>query len=334
MNDTPPPSDTTPGRRGPPRKRSGSRRKPAPEAAASADAGGAADRASAASEPSAVAKATDPVPLKDVDAKPARRDSRSRRGAPRGNTDAAEAVGRREGATPSAPDAELAARDMRAVSDASPVNDMAEPMADSTHGAAIEPAPASTRIDAVESTAEAPPSASEASIPRVRADARTSADAPPPGAPAKHDEAITAPIPRQASLRPGELIRVPLSVRWRDLDAFNHVNNSKYLSYLEEARLRWMLTIPGMGLDDDVAPVVAASNLNYKRPIGWPGDVVIELFVERLGNTSVTIGHRIVDASAGGVTYCDGHVVMVWIDRTSGRAAPLPQAVRAACAQR
>lgn len=139
---------------------------------------------------------------------------------------------------------------------------------------------------------------------------------------------------RQASLRPGELIRVPLSVRWRDLDAFNHVNNSKYLSYLEEARLRWMLTIPGMGLDDDVAPVVAASNLNYRRPIGWPGDVVIELFVERLGNTSVTIGHRIVDASEGGVTYCDGHVVMVWIDRTSGRAAPLPDAVRASCARR
>ncbi|TCZ83369.1 thioesterase family protein [Lysobacter sp. N42] len=134
-------------------------------------------------------------------------------------------------------------------------------------------------------------------------------------------------------MRPGELIRVPLSVRWRDLDAFNHVNNSKYLSYLEEARLRWMLTIPGMGLDDDVAPVVAASNLNYRRPIEWPGDVVIELFVERLGNTSLTIGHRIVDATEGGVTYCDGNVVLVWIDRTSGRAAPLPGSVRAACAR-
>ncbi|MGO4780308.1 acyl-CoA thioesterase, partial [Lysobacter sp. 2RAB21] len=38
------------------------------------------------------------------------------------------------------------------------------------------------------------------------------------------------------------LIRIPLSVRWRDLDAFNHVNNSQFLSYLEEARLRWMVT--------------------------------------------------------------------------------------------
>jgi len=140
-----------------------------------------------------------------------------------------------------------------------------------------------------------------------------------------------APFPRQAELRPGELIRVPLSVRWRDLDAFNHVNNSKYLSYLEEARLRWMLAMPGMGMDDDVAPVVAASNLNYRRPIEWPADVVIELFVERIGGSSLTIGHRIVDSKDGRTLYCDGNVVMVWIDRNSGRSAPLPESVRAAC---
>jgi acyl-CoA thioester hydrolase len=131
---------------------------------------------------------------------------------------------------------------------------------------------------------------------------------------------------------PPPLIRVPISVRWRDLDAFNHVNNSKFLSYLEEARLRWMITMPGMGLEDHIAPVVAASNLNYRRPIGWPGEVIVELFVERLGNTSLTVGHRIVDAADGGAVYCDGHVVMVWIDREAGSAAPLPEFVRAACA--
>lgn len=134
-----------------------------------------------------------------------------------------------------------------------------------------------------------------------------------------------------ASDEPVALIRVPLSVRWRDLDAFNHVNNSKYLSYLEEARLRWMLSVPGQGLDDHVAPVVAAANLNYRRPIEWPAEVDIELFVERLGNTSVTIGHRIVDANDADVLYCDGNVVMVWIDRQNGRAAQLPAPVRDAC---
>ncbi|MGH8086049.1 MAG: acyl-CoA thioesterase [Lysobacter sp.] len=122
-----------------------------------------------------------------------------------------------------------------------------------------------------------------------------------------------------------------MPVRWRDLDAFNHVNNSKYLSYLEEARLHWMIALPGQGMDEHVAPVVAAAQLNYRRPIAWPAQVVVELFVERLGNTSLTVGHRIVDAEDSGVLYCDGHVVMVWIDRDSGAAAALPVAVREAC---
>ena len=127
------------------------------------------------------------------------------------------------------------------------------------------------------------------------------------------------------------LIRVAMPVRWRDLDAFNHVNNSKYLSYLEEARLQWMLTLPGHGMDDHVAPVVAAAQLSYRRPIEWPSEVAIELFVERLGNTSLTVGHRIVGATDPEVLFCDGNVVLVWIDRDSGRAAPLPDAVREAC---
>lgn len=122
-----------------------------------------------------------------------------------------------------------------------------------------------------------------------------------------------------------------MAVRWRDLDAFNHVNNSQYLSYLEEARLQWMLTLPGQGMDEHVAPVVAAAHLNYRQPIEWPNEVAIELFVERLGNTSVGIGHRIVAADNADTLYCDGHVVLVWIERDCGRPAALPEAVRAAC---
>jgi len=185
-------------------------------------------------------------------------------------------------------------------------------------------------------TEAAPAQAAPAPATAERSDAAPTpvADAKP-DVPAEKSAAAgnAAPIQRQASLRPGELIRVPLSVRWRDLDAFNHVNNSKYLSYLEEARLRWMMTMPGMGLDDNVAPVVAASNLNYRRPIGWPGEVMIQLFVERIGSTSVTVGHRILDAGDRSVLYCDGNVVMVWIDRQSGRAAPLPEPVRASCSK-
>ena len=127
------------------------------------------------------------------------------------------------------------------------------------------------------------------------------------------------------------LFRTELAVRWRDLDAFNHVNNAMYLRYLEEARLRWLMTLDGQWMDTQVAPVVASALVNFKRPIAWPEDVVVELFVDRIGNSSFTLGHRILSAQDPSTLYADGHVVMVWFDSSNGKSAPLPECVRAAC---
>ena len=128
------------------------------------------------------------------------------------------------------------------------------------------------------------------------------------------------------------LARIPIGVRWRDMDSFGHVNNAKYISYLEEARIRWLVGVPGLDMKGPVLPVVVNTNVNYRRPIVWPDDIVVELFVERLGNSSVTIGHRIVDQKDEGILYSDGNVVVTWMDTRTGKSAPLPDAIRAASA--
>ena len=123
------------------------------------------------------------------------------------------------------------------------------------------------------------------------------------------------------------LIRMPIELRWRDLDALNHVNNSNFMTYLEEARIRWFDSLSEPWLTDSVAPLLAAVQMNYRVPIPYPARVVVELFGDRVGSSSVTLGHRIVSED-GTVVYADGHVVMVWIDRASGRPTALPEAVR------
>lgn len=120
-----------------------------------------------------------------------------------------------------------------------------------------------------------------------------------------------------------------LDVRWHDLDTFNHVNNSNYLTYLEEARLQWMLTLHDW-YSASAMPVLAASVLNYRLPIAWPAALHVHLFCTRLGNTSITLAHRIVAADDETCLYCDGHVVMVWMNPASGKAVGLPASVRAA----
>ena len=126
------------------------------------------------------------------------------------------------------------------------------------------------------------------------------------------------------------IFSLPMPVRWRDMDAFNHVNNATYLGYVEEARVCWFRSLSEDWAGETAAPVMAAVTMNYRRPIEWPEDVVVELLAERLGNKSLTVGHRIVSAADASVVYCDGNTVLVWIDR-SGQSVPLPAPVRAAC---
>ncbi len=135
-----------------------------------------------------------------------------------------------------------------------------------------------------------------------------------------------APDPRQL------IARVTLGVRWGDMDAFNHVNNAQYLRYLEEARVQWLASIPGVSLTDRIAPVLVASNVNYRKPIEWPSEIVVELFIEKLGNSSLTMGHHMLASDDSTVLYSDGSVVMVWVDTQTGKSVALPEAVRAACA--
>jgi acyl-CoA thioester hydrolase len=145
------------------------------------------------------------------------------------------------------------------------------------------------------------------------------------------EKAAAAPVPADATgATPTLLLRTVLDVRWGDMDAFNHVNNATFLSYLEEARLRWLQALPGPWLDDNTAPLLAAAHVNYRRPIEWPATLAIELYADRVGSSSLTIGHRIMASDDATVLYSDGHSVMVWIDRRSGKASSLPAAVRAA----
>ena len=153
-----------------------------------------------------------------------------------------------------------------------------------------------------------------------------------PAAPESLPATATDPAAAAESAAPRRmLLSTRLDVRWGDMDAFNHVNNAVFLSYLEEARLRWLQGLSGPWLDDNTAPLLAAAHVDYRRPIEWPCSLAIELYADRVGNSSLTLGHRIVDAADTTIVFSEGHTVMVWIDRRNGKGSKLPDAVRRAC---
>ncbi|MBK8284332.1 MAG: acyl-CoA thioesterase [Ahniella sp.] len=129
-----------------------------------------------------------------------------------------------------------------------------------------------------------------------------------------------------------ELITVTIPVRWGDMDAFNHVNNSVYATYLEELRLRWFATIPGPWVNEDMGPVVASMRIEYRQTIEWPEELSVTMACERAGRSSLTLAFWIRSSTESSRLYAEGSTVLVWIDRRTGKSMELPVHVREAVA--
>ncbi len=121
-------------------------------------------------------------------------------------------------------------------------------------------------------------------------------------------------------------------VRWGDLDAFNHVNNTVFLRYLEEARID---LFHGLGVEMDDAehgPVVVNINCNFRREIHHPATVRVRLDAEQASEKRLLMRHAITDPDAPEILYADAEITAVWVDYASGQAIPIPESILAALA--
>jgi acyl-CoA thioester hydrolase len=120
----------------------------------------------------------------------------------------------------------------------------------------------------------------------------------------------------------------PIAVRWRDIDAYDHVNNAVYVSYLETARVEaWMTWIREGRLAAVVPLLIVRLEIDYRRPIALGEPVEVGLGVKRLGDRSFTLAYRI---EAAGELAAEAETVQVCFDRETGRSAALPADLRAA----
>ena len=118
-----------------------------------------------------------------------------------------------------------------------------------------------------------------------------------------------------------------IALRWRDMDSYQHVNNSEYLTLCEEARIAWFRSLHGPWRSESAEPVIARIELDYKKPLVHPANVIVRLSLERLGNSSLSLHHTLatdVDATI----YAVGKSVLVWTNPQTGRTTPVPEFVR------
>ena len=121
----------------------------------------------------------------------------------------------------------------------------------------------------------------------------------------------------------------PIEVRYGDLDPQGHVNNAKYLTYLEQARTQYVRRLglwPG-GSFQDLGMILADVHLAFRAQITFGQTVRVGVRVASIGNKSFKMEYRLEDA-ANGKELASGATVQVAFDYRSGKTMPVPQAWR------
>ena len=126
-------------------------------------------------------------------------------------------------------------------------------------------------------------------------------------------------------------MRIP--VRWGDLDAMGHVNNTIYFRYFETLRIEWLRQFGAEPNPEGVGPVMANGFCNYIRQIEVPGEIVARHYVAepKAGSESLDTYFTLSMADAPDVVSADGGATLVWIDFPRKTTVPLPDHLRAAC---
>lgn len=117
--------------------------------------------------------------------------------------------------------------------------------------------------------------------------------------------------------------RTTLQVRFRDIDAFGHVNNAVFHSYVEQARIRYLLDVLEPDRPFDRLPLILARvELDYRSPITFSEEVAVDTRVDRIGHTSIAMTHRMTVVPEGRLVG-DVQSVLVTYDYAAARPTPV-----------
>jgi acyl-CoA thioester hydrolase len=117
-----------------------------------------------------------------------------------------------------------------------------------------------------------------------------------------------------------------IAIRWGDMDAMGHVNNTVYFRYMEQARIGWFeALVPRDEAWQTIGIVIANASCNFKRPINYPGTVEVRLLVGPPGGSSVPTFYELLvekDLCA------DGAATIVFIDMQAQKPVRIPERIR------
>lgn len=125
--------------------------------------------------------------------------------------------------------------------------------------------------------------------------------------------------------------RTSVQVRFRDIDAFGHVNNAVVSTYVELARVRYLrdvLRLNPVGPQDRMPLILAMIRIDYRSPIFLDDRVEVGSRVDWVGRTSFHMSHHLQQQDGRELARTES--VLVTYDYERARPMPVPDDWRAA----
>ena len=120
-----------------------------------------------------------------------------------------------------------------------------------------------------------------------------------------------------------------IPIRWGDMDAMNHLNNTTYFRYMETCRIDWVRST-GASMDPQGEGVVIINAFcNFYRQLEYPGDVLVKMYASDPGSSSFETWVTMERADTPGLLNATGGATTVWVDYKAQKSRPLPDWLRA-----
>ncbi|HSV55022.1 MAG TPA: acyl-CoA thioesterase [Burkholderiaceae bacterium] len=125
------------------------------------------------------------------------------------------------------------------------------------------------------------------------------------------------------------VFQMTIPIRWGDMDAMHHVNNTTYFRYLETVRIDWMRSIGCQPDPKGEGPVIVNAFCNFYKQLEYPGDVLVKMYVSDPGRTTFESWGTMERTDAPGVICAAGGATTIWVDFPKQKATTLPDWLRA-----
>lgn len=116
-----------------------------------------------------------------------------------------------------------------------------------------------------------------------------------------------------------------MPIRWGDMDAYGHVNNTVYFRYMEQARVEWITSLGYAVAPGQESMLMLNGFCNFYKQLTYPGELILKTSIGAIGRTSMDVFTSMALRSSPEEEVAIGGATMVWVDLLTNKSAPWPE---------